>query len=142
MPSDNSLLTPTGQSMYNIIMSTALSRLMYNDFVGSWDAFRALYRILPPDCKKDCKAIYDEVTAKLLSIPSGVNDIYFKKFEVNKAEEQYLSVKLWDVLEVFSTSLYDKGYTVFASNRPQTRESSPKDLEIMLAKAKYERSKE
>lgn len=142
MPTDNSLLTPTGQSMYNIIMTTALSRLMVNDFAGSWDAFRTLYRILPPDCKKDCKPIFDEVVSHLLTTPKQVTDIYFEQYKIKELDAKYLSTKLESVLEVFSSSLYDKGYTVFVSNRPQTRESRPQDLELMLAKAKFGRNKD
>jgi hypothetical protein len=142
MPTDNSLLTPTGQSMYNIIMTTALSRLMVNDFIGSWDAFCTLYSILPPDCKKDCKVVFEEVTEKLSSLPDEVNDLLFKDYTVKQLEEKYLSKKLQNVLEIFSSSLYDKGYTVFVSNRPQTRESSPQDLERMLAIAKYGRKEQ
>jgi hypothetical protein len=61
----------------------------------------------------------------------------FKDYEINLKIETYLSLKLWEILRVFSSSLYNKGYTVFVSNRPPTRASSLKDLEFNLAKAKY-----
>jgi hypothetical protein len=68
--------------------------------------------------------------------------MFFSDYETKQKIDHYLETKLWDILKVFSKSLYDKGYTVFVSNRPQTRESSPKDLELMLAKAKFGRNKE
>lgn len=137
MPTDNNLLTATGQSMYSIVMTTALSRLLVKDYEGSWDAFIAIYRIMDPECKKECKAIYDDTIASLIKIGNEQADLYFVGYETKLKKCDYLSIKLWDILEAFSTSLYNKGYTVFVSNRPQTRASNPKDLEIMLAQAKY-----
>ena len=137
MPTDNNLLTATGQSMYSIVMTTALSRLLVKDYEGSWDAFCAIYRIMDPECKKECKNIYDETITSLTKIGAAQTNIYFSAYQTKLEKTEYLSLKLWDILEAFSTSLYNKGYTVFVSNRPQTRASNPKDLEIMLAKAKY-----
>ena len=142
MPTDNNLLTATGLSMYSIVMTTALSRLLVKDFEGAWDAFIAIYRIMDPECKKECKAIYEDTTTSLINIGNEQTDLYFIVYETKMKKCEYLSLKLWDILEAFSTSLYNKGYTVFVSNRPQTRRSDPKELELMLAKAKYGKSEE
>ena len=142
MPTDNNLLTATGQSMYSIVMSTALQRLLVKDYVGSWDAFKAIYRIMDPECKKDCLPIYTETNTSLTAISQEKTNMFFADYETKLKVEDYLSVKLWDILEVFSTSLYNKGYTVFVSNRPPTRESSMKDLEFNLAKTKFGRKEE
>jgi len=137
MPTDNNLLTATGQSMYSIVMSTALQRLLDKDYVGCWDAFKAVYCILDPECTKDCTPIYQETVESLRAISEEKTNMFFVDYEIKLKIEDYLSVKLWEILRVFSTSLYNKGYTVFVSNRPPTRESSLKDLEFNLAKSKY-----
>ena len=137
MPSDNNLLTPTYQDILIVTLNTVILRMMNQDFKGSWIGLKMLYRILPPKCKDETKALYDETAKALAEIPGTSKSFLFEGSDIRNKEFEYLSVKAWDLIEATITSLHTRGYLVFESNRPPTRESSMKDLEFNLAKAKF-----
>ena len=137
MPSDNCLLTPTYQDILIVTLNTVILRMMNSDFKGAWIGIKTLYRILPPKCKDDTKQLYDETAMELAELPKQANTFLFENTDIRAREAGYLSVKAWDLFETIITSLHNKGYLVFESNRPPTRESSMKDLEFTLAKAKF-----
>ena len=118
-------------------LNTVILRMMNQDFKGAWIGLKVLYTILPPKCKPDVEEIYIETGKRLAEIPNEEATFLFETSNIRDKEREYLSIKAWDLVEAAITSLHVKGYLVFESNRPPTRNSSMKDLEFTLAKARF-----
>jgi hypothetical protein len=138
MPEEN-LITPTYQDIIILSLNTIITRMMEQDYLGAWIGLKTLYHILPPKCKEECKDEYEKVIDHLGNFQDRRISV-FEQINIDAEEQNYLSIKNYALLETFKNSLFAKGYLVFESNRPPTRESSMKDLEFTMNKALYGRS--
>jgi hypothetical protein len=142
MPSDNNILAPTGQDMLIVTLNAAVIRLMALDYKGTWESLKTVYDILPPKCLDDVQETYNEVAQAMIKIDGEDHTLLFENYEISLAKSDYLREKLHPLLRKITNSLFERGYSVFESNRPPTREKSMKDLELTINEHKYGKSKE
>lgn len=78
---------------------------------------------------------------------------WFERGVKEKLDKQILSLKLrvqlsneevemWDIISNIANELHDAGYFTAAKSRPPTRESSMKDIQITVDKAKYAKDRQ
>ena len=133
----NNLLTPYYQDILIVIVNTVIQRMMYQDFKGAWISLKMLYSSMPKKCKEETEKLFKETEIVLAAIPESTKTFLFETSDIRAKETEYLSVRDWVLYGACINTLDDEGYLLFKSNRPPTRESSMKDLEFTLAKAKF-----
>jgi hypothetical protein len=138
MPSDNNLLTPLYQSALQLAVNTTLSRLLNQEYISAWQGIKGLYNSLPPSVEAEVKEQFETMNTFINEIHNHLtgDKLYHSNEEAEK-ESKYLSVEAWNIYHRIKDVMVEKGYYVFDSGRPTTRESSMKDLELTVGKAIY-----
>jgi len=138
MPSDNNLLTPLYQSALQLAINTTLYRLLDQDYINAWQGIKGLYNSLPPSVEAEVKEDFEKISAYMNEISQHLTgDKLFNANEQANKESDYLSVEAWNIYHKIKDVMVEKGYFVFESGRPATRESSLKDMELTVGKAIY-----
>jgi hypothetical protein len=117
---ENRYLTPTFQSLLLLGLNTVAERLAEADLIGGWQALRALYVELPPDCQKECQADFAAVQKSLSNIQriSGLSLAETVILKQN-ATLNLLDVANLELFNKFKASLFAKGYLEISPTKPR-----------------------
>ncbi len=138
MPTDNNFLTPTYQIFFNSCITNIANCLAKKENMAAWRWLQTFFNGLPPNCEDEVKTLFNEVNTRLQEISkTKMPDPLFKDSDIQTLQDVYLEMACLDFFHKIKVSLIDKGYLVFESGRPATRENSLRDFELTVNKAMY-----
>jgi hypothetical protein len=122
---ENHYLTPTYQSLLLLGSNTVAERLAETDLSGGWQALRALYAELPPDCQKECQADFAAVQKSLSNI-QRISGLSLAETVILKQNATWnlVDVSNLELFNKFKDSLFAKGYLEISPTKPRNPQPS------------------
>ena len=127
MPFDKELLTPIAQTPIIRIITEIEKKASEQTPHETWKSLKTFFFFqLPPDCKPNCKLVYDKINNALLDVPNQLKgEPLLAKIEKWKLEEEILKDGIYVFMDSLNAELYGKGYTKIDYNIKPRNETVP-----------------